>query len=676
MILTLGLLSAQTAWAAEAKGPRAPAPADCKPVPMMWANRSAADVPPPPDGSRGFDVLSYDLELRLDPGALAIAGLVTIRLAAVPSPMTATLDTVVLDLVPELLVTGLTDGQGTLAHVHQGSRLAVALRTPLVPGATKTLIIAWSGRPPRHGSFAAGLMFRTHDPGTPSDPVDDVPVIANMSEPWSAHSWWPCKDHPSDKALVSLAVTVPDSLSVVANGRLLDVSAADPGWHRYAWREAYPLPTYLVSVAVSNYESWSEDCGPGTGPAVHLEYHVFPEDRVRAETDLAATCEMMTFLTDRLGPWPFAGEKYAQVEFKWIGGMEHTTATSLAQLLFTGDGRYENLFLHEMSHQWFGDCLTPARWADIWLSEGLARYCEALWVEHRHGSAAYDDFMATIGRRGHPQLFAGDGILADPVPILPSTLVYDKGAWVLHMLRRIEGDEVFFAFLRDYAQAPDRQQALVTTDDLINTAETAAGRSLAGFFTPWLQTDLVPVISHVVHRTPPGVVHLTLTQHQTPTFEVPVSIVAHTSTGEQRLLARLTQPQQSFQWQVPGVVDSVTVAADDRNLLRTLASPPLPLVVTGPNPNPAGNAGAAFMLFPTKSSHVVVNIYDTRGTKLTSEDLGELSGPNPAQPPAAPGHPWRWLPQAPGRPALPAGIYHLEFLGAGGRQVKSVVYLH
>ncbi len=361
-------------WGVSPSPAPAAAPAPYKTVPKP--SRPRAESPPPRADNRGYDVLSYDLDLRLDPDHRSITGTVSIVLSALIH-----LDQVQLDLVPELTITQISSPRGNLSFRHSGEKLTVDLAAPLSAGIQDTLVVSWHGQPPRHGSFAAGLMFRTHDPGTPSDPSDDIPIIANLSETWSAHSWWPCKDHPADKALVSVAISVPEPLSAVSNGSLLAVTVPAPGWRRYAWREQYPLPTYLVSVAASNYTSWTEECFTGSGPPVHLVYEVFPADRAKAEVDLALTCEMMDFLTELLGPWPYPGEKYAQVEFKWVGGMEHTTATSLAQMLFTGDRRFENLFLHEMVHQWFGDSLTPASWSDIWPNEGFARSGEPLCVE-------------------------------------------------------------------------------------------------------------------------------------------------------------------------------------------------------------------------------------------------------------------------------------------------------
>jgi len=646
----------------------APAPMLCKPPASLLAFRTGE--PPPPADSRGFDVLAYDLELRLDPARKMITGRLDLRFRAEDN-----LTLVLLDLVPELTVSEVSDHLGTLSFSHVDERLELDLRAPLAPGAVDSLTISWSGRPPRHGSFSAGLMFRDHDAGTRDDPTDDVPIIANLSEPWSAHSWWPCKDHPADKAMVKLAVTVPDSLVAVGNGTLFSVTAAEPGWRRYAWREHYPLPTYLVSVAVSNYATWSEDCRPAAGPDVRLDYYVFPQDRPHAEFDLANTCGMMSFLTGLLGPWPYPGEKYAQVEFKWIGGMEHTTATSLAQYLFTGNRRFETLFLHEMVHQWFGDSLTPAVWADIWLNEGFARYGEALWLEYSQGSPAYDDFMHLIGPGSHPDLFLGAGVLNDPDPILPNFLVYDKGAWVLHMLRALLGDDAFFAFLREYANDPRLRYGIVTTNDMIAAVEAAAGRPLGDFFTPWLTTDLVPVISHRIRSLADGRVELVLSQHQLPVFQIPVPIVLHGACGESHVTALLTRAEQSFVWPFPCALDSVSIAPDGLALLRTLDSPPPPLTVDGPAPNPTSAVGTDFMLFLTVSSEVIVTTYDTRGMSLDSEALGHLAANNPDVLPMAPGHRWHWSALDAGGRRLPAGLYYLEFKSRTGRQVRHVTLL-
>lgn len=667
-LLWLAAGGASTGHCAE---PPLPAPIVCKPVEAQFLGK-ADDFPPPPAVSRGYDVLTYDLDVRLDPAARSIAGQVVIGLASVAP---AGLTTVQLDLVPELTVSEVSDAIGPLTYSHTASSLEVTLRQSLPAGVDTELTITWQGQPPRHGITRTGLMYRTHDSGTPADPSDDMPIVANKSQTWSAHSWWPCKDHPHDKALVRLNVTVPDNLSAVSNGSLIGITTPETGWRQYDWHETYPIPTYLVSVAVSNYVSWSEDCQPQVGPDVRLDYHVFPTDEAKARVDLAPTCDMMDFMTGLAGPWPFAGEKYAQVEFKWFGAMEHTTATSLGQALLTGDSRFESIYLHELAHQWFGDSLTPAVWADIWLNEGFARYTEALWAEHRQGQAAYDEFMFLIGPGSHPALFRGDGVLADPDPILPNTLVYDKGAWVLHMLRGLIGDDAFFDFLQSYARDARYMHGSVTVAEMIAVAETAAGRSLQNFFDPWLNTDAVPIISHLTTLTVGGNAKLTLRQNQTPIFEIPVPVVLHTTCADVRVTAALVSAEQTFQWDLDCEITAVSIAPEGLALMRNIGTPPPPLRVTGPAPNPSGPDGTQFIIILTNDAEVVVTVYNILGRKVFSENLGRLTGSNPGELPIAPGHPWRWHPAQATGPALASGLYYVEFSGGGGRQVCQVTLI-
>ena len=183
----------------------APSPAKCR-LPVEWL--ADKDFPPPPSGDRGYDVLSYDLDIQLFPDIKNIVGMANIGLTA----LAPGLQRVRLDLVDDLTCDGVTLRGVDALFTHQGDSLVVTFDPPLSDAAPETLTVRWHGRPPPHGAFRTGLMFRTQENGTPQDPSDDLPIVANQSQPWSSHSWWPCKDHPSDKALVSMVVTVPDPL--------------------------------------------------------------------------------------------------------------------------------------------------------------------------------------------------------------------------------------------------------------------------------------------------------------------------------------------------------------------------------------------------------------------------------------------------------------------------------
>jgi aminopeptidase N len=652
-----------------------PEPAPChSPPPELLAKLASIA---PPDHDRGYDVLSYDLDLVLDPEPKTINGRVLIGLQALDQG----LQLIHLDFVENLNCLDVSLGGETLSFDHRGDSLLVSLPSPLSSSRAETLSVSWDGRPMPHGSFRAGLLYRRHHAGTIEDFSDDMPIIANISETWSAHSWWPCKDHPADKALVSLAASVPDTLSLVSNGILENVDTPRPGWRKYHWRESYPLPTYLVSVAASNYESWWEDCritsNSGPDQTIPLGFHVFPHDRPDGEIDLAVTCQALQFMTDLAGPYPFLGEKYDQAEISWYGAMEHPTATSLPAIFFTGTGRYETLLVHECAHHWFGNSLTPAVWSDIWLNEGFARYCEALWLEQTLGRAAYVEFMNSIGSRGHENMFVGDGLLADPDPILPNLLVYDKGAWLLHSLRLLVGDEDFFALLNEYANNPALIHGHSTTDDFIRMAESQAGRNLDHFFDPWLNRETVALLHSTTQVAPngqTGTVRLIFQQLQETWIEMGIPVDVHCGNEVSRTVLVMRNRAQEFVLPADGPVDSVVIDPEGMVFMQMAEAAAPFLDVVGPWPNPVRDTGSDFRIHLLENSAVSVTMYDARGRRVHQGGLGFLEATGAATEPDTSPHVWHWSPdQVEG---LAAGIYWLEFTAGGKRCVRKMAYVH
>jgi hypothetical protein len=302
------------------------------------------------------------------------------------------------------------------------------------------------------------------------------------------------------------------------------------------------------------------------------------------------------------------------------------------------------------------------RWSDIWLNEGFATYAEALWLEQSQGPEALEAFMGLIGPGRHPELFVGDGTLSDPSPILPNTLVYDKGAWVLHMLRGVIGDVAFFRFLRDYAGDPALAQGVVTTAAMIARAEAAAGRELGAFFGPWLETEAVPQVR--LERLSGGG-GVRLRQLQSTLMTVPVPLTIWAGCGALSVTAVLEQREQAFTWELECPIDSVTVDTGRASLAVWAVAPPAPLCVGGPTPNPVGAAGSQFVLNLKDDAHVVVKIYDVRGRLVDQADLGPLvaTGADGV------GHLWRWSPPA-GAGALPSAGYWFEFRAGSARVVR------
>jgi aminopeptidase N len=622
---------------------------------------ATVDEARPRDGDRGFDVSHYTLDLRIDPEAATIAGSVTVYL---DFPDDVVPDTLVLDLVPALMIDAI-NAQGTpLDYTRNHEELLILAPTGLTSPAE--LRIDYHGSPIPHGSYNAGMLFRgTGD--SPDNPGDRI--VFTVSEPWSAHSWWPCKDHPADKATVSIAVTAPDTMRVVANGLLTDESNADPGWRRFVWETAYPLSTYLVCVNVSRYVEWSEDCATAAGP-LPLTYHVHPDQETAAHNDFEPICAMVTFMESLCGPYPFAAERYGQVGIKWGGAMEHQTCTSIGSFAFTGDGRFANLLLHELAHQWFGDLITPADWSDIWLNEGFATYCEALWLEETQGREAYFQKMWRIGPDQHPDLFTGDGVLTDPDPILPNTLVYHKGAWVLHMLRGAIGDTAFFRFLHDYVADPARAYGHVTTADMIAAASTAADFDVSSLLQPWLETTAAPQLSWAIDGVPlsDGRTRYTLYLHQDQTtlFDLVLPVRLTTSAGIHDRHVRLDTRRGNFHWDLPGDLVSVQLDPEGWLLLADHELPPPAVVLSPPRPNPVGADGTTLSFVLNRDGPVRITLHDVRGRDLGAWDLGILAARDDP-------YAWVWLGEdGRGRPVA-AGVYWLAVRIDGSRASRKVL---
>lgn len=316
-----------------------------------------------------------------------------------------------------------------------------------------------------------------------------LPVIATLSEAYFAYTWWPAKDGDtfvpgdnSDKATIDFYITVPDGYVVPSNG--LQVGAPvdlGDGRQKYHWHTDYPIATYLVSFAATNYNTWTQTY-TYPGGAMPVEFYIYPDNDFPANRTAWEKCiDMLGVYRGIYGEYPFINEKYGIYNFNFGGGMEHQT--------ITGQGTFsESVTAHELGHQWWGDMITCEKWNDIWLNEGFATYTECLWEERKTGSinsAAY--FSAVQARKPSSvgdSVYVSDAGTADMNRIFSSTYSYRKGAWVLHMLRGVVGDAAFFDILADYRAAFEFSSA--TTDDFANVAEASSGQELTTFFQRWV----------------------------------------------------------------------------------------------------------------------------------------------------------------------------------------------
>ncbi|MBE0643993.1 MAG: T9SS type A sorting domain-containing protein [Bacteroidetes bacterium] len=309
--------------------------------------------------------------------------------------------------------------------------------------------------------------------------------IASQAEPYDARNWWPCKDDPADKAdSVDMVYTTVENVFPVGNGlKESDVDNGD-GTHTVTWKTRYPIVTYLVMVAAAeyNFRERTFSYGGYDMPFGSWWYGMSAANMTPNEMD---ALEGLRVYSDLFIPYPFIKEKYGMAEYEWGGAMEHQTVTSMG---FYGTG----VVVHELMHQWFGDKVTCATFEHIWLNEGWATYGEALFYESQGGLEALKATMATTMYFGPGTIFVHDPE-NNPNLIFSGSLSYNKGSWVVHMLRGVMGDDKFFPAVRKYLGGEDLSTyRSVTTEEFQGFMEAEYGASLDWFFQEWIYGEYFP----------------------------------------------------------------------------------------------------------------------------------------------------------------------------------------
>ena len=342
-----------------------------------------------------YDALHYDLETTLN----MYNTIVDSTLTMIAESLDGTLQNVPLDFVKNnghMVVQWVDQGPSTatLSFNHQQhasdplqDRLYITLPASVPEGSTFAIRVRYSGRPSTESAVFGATPYNvsTHS-GTP--------VLYTISQPYNARTWWPCKDVPGDKATMDLHVTCPSgSYKVISNGKLLSNIDHGDGTQTFHWSETYPMATYLASIACTNYVSSSRTYTALDGiTTMEVVHYLYPENYSLESGAVDGTLEVLEFYADTFGEYPFLSEKYATASWNITFGMEHQTATSLPGRELD-EGGYGRRNVHELSHMWFGDAITMGHYDHVWLNEGFATYCEALWYEHADGEAAYHNYV-------------------------------------------------------------------------------------------------------------------------------------------------------------------------------------------------------------------------------------------------------------------------------------------
>jgi aminopeptidase N len=418
-----------------------------------------------------LDALHYDLTIVLPDTGSRIAGR-----AAIALRRSASADTVVLDLLDLTVERAEVDGRPA-----EFRRDSATVRIAVPPGTADSLLVTVR----YGGTVRDGLIIRR-------DSATGRWTAFGDNWPNRARHWIPSIDHPSDKATVTWTVEAPSARTVVANGVLMEETPISDGRTRTVWHQAIPISTYLMVFGAAEMAMVSlgeTACGLADRPGcVPQAVYVDPLLRDYVPGPFAEAGAMVEFFARLIAPYPY--EKLAHLQSATrFGGMENATAIFYSDNAFRRRNVGTGLIAHEIAHQWFGNAVTEREWSHLWLSEGFATYFAQLWTEHSRGDSAFREGMRGIRN----QIIEAKVVAERPVIDTAQTNLlallnannYQKGGFVLHMLRGVVGDSAFFGALRGYYGENLHGTAL--TADLRHAVERAHGAPLGWFFDQWLR---------------------------------------------------------------------------------------------------------------------------------------------------------------------------------------------
>ena len=427
----------------------------------------------------------------------------------------------------------------SLAFTHRDNALTITLPRRFEKDQRLHVQIAYAGVP------ASGLKIANNKHGDRTFFSDNWPD--------KARNWLPTVDHPYDKATSEMVVTAPAHYQVVSNGLLVEEIDLPGSRRRTHWRQSVPIAPWLYVLGVARFAVQHVDTFQGKA----IQTWVYAQDRDAGFHDFAVTTrDVLEFYSNKVGP--FSYEKLANVQSNSVsGGMEAASAIFYSEGSVTGDRsvRWRNVVIHEIAHQWFGNAVTESDWDDVWLSEGFATYFTLLYIEHAYGR---DEFLSGLESsrqrilefdKQRPDYRVVHDNLSDMSQVTTGQ-IYQKGSWILHMLRGIMGDEAFWAGIRSYYRA--HQDGHATTADFRQEMERASGRDLRVFFDQWLtRGGLVRLDGDWTYSAAAKSIAIRLTQRdRARLFAMPLQVGVYTAGSTTPTITTVQLSDASHEFQI------------------------------------------------------------------------------------------------------------------------------
>ncbi|HEX6333911.1 MAG TPA: M1 family metallopeptidase [Flavisolibacter sp.] len=437
---------------------------------------------------------------------------------------------------------------------HADNRLVLEPKKQYANGDTVQVTVTYKGIP------SDGLIISKNKFGDRTFFADNWPD--------RAHHWIPCVDMPADKASFEFIVEAPAHYQVVSNGVKISEKKSGTGMKETHWKEAIPLPTKVMVIGVARFAIKEYEHRPANIP---VSAWVYPKDSTKGFYDYALAPGIMEFFMDYIGPYPFS--KLANVQSTTMfGGMENASCIFYAEESVTGTRSSEELIAHEIAHQWFGDMASEKSFTHLWLSEGFATYLTDMYLEKKYGTARMQERLEK--EKGQVIAFVrrSERAVVDsttPYMQLLNANSYQKGAWVLHMLRHETGDSIFQKMLRTYYQ--QYKGANADTRDFQAVAEQVSGKDLGWFFNQWLYQPGIPSVTGK-WKMDGDKLKIELRQTGTHTYRLPVEVAYTTASGRQFVQSVILEKETELKFEPVERVIKVILDPGKKLLLQSVIS--------------------------------------------------------------------------------------------------------
>ena len=430
-----------------------------------------------------IDIKYIKLDLFIDPDNNHLSGTATINAKV----LATSINQVTLDLKNNMSVQNINSYGAGVSYNHSNGTISVQLEKNYTQGELVSLDIQYSGTPSIDSLYGSPMHIDTYN---------GHKVVYTHSEFYMASYWFPCKEDLSDKAdSVEIWVTADSYYKVASNGVLKSETDNGNGTTTTKWSTHYPIANYLMCVTMSDYVIYQNKFDYDVSKSMPMMHFVWNEDLAKQKPVADFTVSLISFFSEKFGLYPFINEKYGQTQATG-GGMEHQTMTTM----YRSAPWSHSVTAHELAHQWFGDAVTFKDYHNIWLSEGFASYCDLLQVEKFEGKQNFNkqlDYYANssaqpeyAAKNAKGSIYVED--ISTDENIYDPGKTYRKAAWVLHMLRGIVGDDVFFSIMKNYANSPELKYNNAVTSDFQKIAEETSGKDLNYFFNEWIYGENYP----------------------------------------------------------------------------------------------------------------------------------------------------------------------------------------